>query len=184
MHFSQLTQQRESTRKYLSDKPVEREKIEQIMQACQLAPSACNSQPWSFVVADHPDIKNKLADASYGPLLRFNKFVLQAPVIVAIVAEKPKWIAKVGGNIKNKDFYLIDIGIVAEHFCLQATDLGLGTCMLGWFDEKKTKQILGVPQKKRVILLITLGYPANDKIRKKIRKPMEQLFSYNQYRQE
>lgn len=180
MHFSELTQKRESTRKY-KDQPVEREKIEQIMQACRLAPSACNSQPWSFVVADDPDIKNQLAQASYGPLLRFNKFVLQAPVIVAVVAEKPKWIAKVGGNIKNKDFYLIDIGIVAEHFCLQATDLGLGTCMLGWFDESKTKKIIGVPSGKRVILLITLGYPANDKLRKKIRKPIEQLFSFNQY---
>lgn len=182
MNFSELVNARESTRKYLNQ-PVEREKIEIVMESCRLAPSACNSQPWSFVVVDDPDLKHKVAEASYGPLLRFNKFAPTAPVIVAIVAEKPKWIAKVGGNIKDKDFYLMDIGIVSEHFCLQAAELGLGTCMLGWFDEKKVAKLINVPKDKRILLLITLGYPANEKNRKKIRKSSSELFSYNTYAQ-
>lgn len=180
MDFKDLVLQRESTRIY-SDKPVETEKIELIMEACRMAPSACNSQPWRFVVATDPVIKDQLAMASFGPLLRFNKFVPQAPVITAIVAEKPTFISSVGGLVKDKDFHLMDIGIVAQHFCLQATELGLGSCMLGWFDEAKVKKILKVPDKKRVLLLITLGYPAKDKIRKKIRKPKEEMWTYNSY---
>ncbi|TVQ15042.1 MAG: NAD(P)H nitroreductase [Bacteroidetes bacterium] len=179
MDFKELVVQRESTRKYL-DKPVEQEKIETIMEACRLAPSACNSQPWRFVVAADPQVKDPLAASSYGPLLRFNKFAREAPVIVAIIAEKPNWLARIGGNVKDKDFYLMDIGIVAEHFCLQAADLGLGSCMLGWFDEPAARKILNVPDNKRILLLITLGYPAKEN-RRKIRKSSEELWSMNSY---
>ncbi len=180
MDFNELVVQRESTRKYL-DKPVEQEKIEAIMEACRLAPSACNSQPWRFVVATDPEVRDRLASASYGPLLRFNKFAREAPVIAAIIGEKPNWLSRIGGNVKDKDFYLMDIGIVAQHFCLQATDLGLGSCMLGWFDEPAARKILKVPDNKRILLLITLGYPANEKNRKKIRKSPGELYTLNQY---
>lgn len=180
MQFSQLVLQRESTRRY-DAKPVERDKIMQILEACRMAPSACNAQPWRFIIADDPAIKDELARASYGPLLRFNKFAPQAPVIAAIVGEKPNFLSRIGGNVKDKDFYLMDIGIVAEHFCLQAAELGLGTCMLGWFDEPRARQILKVPDNKRILLLITLGYPAKDGVRKKIRKSIEQLVGWNSY---
>jgi len=180
MDFKILVQHRESTRKY-SDKPIEPEKIKLIMEACRVAPSACNSQPWRFVIATDPAVKDALARASYSSVLRFNKFAIQAPVIAAIIAEKPNWLSRVGGNVKEKDFYLMDIGIVAEHFCLQAADLGLGSCMLGWFDEPEARKILKVPENKRILLLITLGYPAKDKIRKKIRKQPDQLYSFNSY---
>lgn len=151
------------------------------MEACRVAPSACNSQPWRFVIATDPAIKDALARASYSTVLRFNKFALQAPVIAAVIAEKPNWLSRAGGNAKEKDFSQMDIGIVAEHFCLQAADLGLGTCMLGWFDEPQVRKILNVPNDKRILLLITLGYPAKDKLRKKIRKQPEQLYSFNSY---
>ncbi len=180
MDFKELVQQRESTRKY-SDKPVEREKIEQIMEACRLAPSACNSQPWRFVVATDKAVKDELAEACYGPLLRFNKFAREAPVIAAIIGEKPKWLSRIGGNVKDKDFYLMDIGIVAEHFCLQAADLGLGSCMLGWFDEPKARKILKVPESKRILLLITLGYPVKENIRRKIRKTEKEMWTWDVY---
>lgn len=180
MDFKELAIHRESTRKY-SDKPVEQEKLEQIMEACRLAPSACNSQPWKFVIATDKEVRVALARASYGPLMSFNKFAPQAPVMAAIVGEKPNWLSRVGGNVKDKNFYLMDIGIVAEHFCLQAADMGLGTCMLGWFDEEKAKKILHVPENKRILLLITLGYPAKEKTRKKIRKPASEMWVYNRY---
>lgn len=180
MDFSELVKMRESTRRY-SNRPVEREKIVQIIESCRLAPSACNSQPWNFIIADDPAVKDQLARASYGPLMSFNRFVPGAPVIAAIVGERPNWLSRVGGNVKEKDFYLMDIGIVAEHFCLQAAELGLGSCMLGWFDEKSVQKILRVPAKKRVLLLITLGYPEKPSPRKKIRKSMKEILSWNSY---
>ena len=180
MDFKDLVLHRESTRKY-ADKPVDKKLIEQIMEACRMAPSACNSQPWRFVIATDPEIKDELARASHGPLMTFNKFASQAPVIAAIIAEKPNWLSRIGGNVKDKDFYLMDIGIVAEHFCLQAAELGLGSCMIGWFDEPRSRKILNVPENKRVLLLITLGYPAKDKRRKKIRKSNEDLYAFNSY---
>jgi len=180
MDFLKLVNERTSTRVY-SSKPVEAWKIDEILECCRLAPSACNSQPWSFVVVDDERLKNEVAAATIGPLLTFNRFAGGAPVIVAIVMEPAKFIAKVGGMAKNKDYALIDIGIVAEHFCLAATELDLGTCMIGWFDEKKVRQLLHIPKTKRIPLLITLGYADNPKPRTKIRKTMQQIKSVNKY---
>jgi nitroreductase len=180
MHFKELIVLRESCRRY-DPRPVERENIEQIMEACRLAPSACNSQPWSFVIVDDPELKKLVAATTTGKVLQFNRFCFDAPVLVALVAEPPSWLSKIGSSIKDKDFYLMDIGIVAEHFCLQAAELGLGTCMIGWFDEKKAKQLMNIPANKRIPLLISLGYPAHNKNRQKIRKSMDKVFCYNQY---
>jgi nitroreductase len=180
MDFQKLVLHRESTRRY-SARPVEQEKLDHIMEACRMAPSACNSQPWKFVIATDPQVKHALANASYGALSKFNKFVPEAPVIAALIAEKPGWLSGIGGLIKDKSFQLMDIGIVASHFCLQAAELGLGTCMLGWFDEKEARSILKVPANKRIMLLITLGYPANEKNRIKIRKKPDEMWKYNQY---
>ena len=182
MKFNELILKRQSDRKY-TGKPVEHEKLMQCLEAARLAPSASNSQPWTFVAATEKQLVNELAKASVGPLRSFNNFVKQAPVIVAIVMEKPKVITEVGGKIKKKEYPLIDIGIAAEHFCLQATELGLGTCMLGWFDEKKVMELLNVPEDRNVPLLITLGYtPENYKHRKKIRKKPEEVFRFNGYK--
>lgn len=180
MNFPELVNARESCRKY-DPRAVEREDIIRIIEACRLAPSACNSQPWRFIVVDDPAKKMEVARATVGPMLQFNRFCLQAPVMVAIVAEKPTWIAKIGSSIKDKEFYLMDIGIAAEHFCLQAAELGLGTCMIGWFDEPAVRKILQIPDKKRIPLLISLGYPANTKNRMKIRKDQQEILNFNQY---
>ena len=181
MNFLTLIEKRQSDRKYTSQ-TVEREKIERCLEAARLAPSASNSQPWSFIVVDEPDLKKKVAAKSVGPLRSFNNFVSQAPVIVAIVMEKPKVITELGGRIKEKEYPLIDIGIAAEHLCLQATEEGLGSCMLGWFDEKGVKALLNVPEKKSISLLVTLGYtPEGYKHRKKIRKSLEKVVKWNKY---
>ena len=98
------------------------------------------------------------------------------------VMEPPKLITEVGGRIKKKEYPLIDIGIAAAHFCLQATELGLGTCMLGWFDEKAVKELIRVPENKNIPLLITLGYTPDDyKHRKKIRKDFSKVVRKNYY---
>ena len=181
MKFLELVNKRQSDRKYIN-KTVEKEKIERCLEAARLAPSASNSQPWSFIVIDDPILKNKVAGKTFGPAKTFNKFVPQAPVIVVIVMEKPKIITELGGRVKKKEYPLMDIGITAEHFCLQAAEEGLGTCMLGWFDERSVKELLHVPENKTIPLLITLGYTPDDyKNRKKIRKRFDKVVRWNSY---
>lgn len=181
LDFLSLVQKRQSVRKYTA-KPVDRKHVEKCVEAARLAPSACNSQPWTFVIVDDPELKSKVAKETMGVGRIFNKFVPQSEVIVAIVLEKAKWYSDVGGKIKDKEYVLMDIGIAAEHFCLQAEELGLGTCMLGWFNEQEVANLLKIPEPKRIPLLITLGYaPENYKQRKKTRKSLESIMRYNQY---
>ncbi|MFH2143295.1 MAG: nitroreductase family protein [Bacteroidota bacterium] len=181
MSFIELVKSRQSVRKY-SDKTVEKEKIEMCIEAARLAPSACNSQPWTFIVVNDRELSLEIAKATYSPVISFNKFAKQAPVMIVIVIEKPKTITQIGEAVKNREFPLIDIGIAGEHFCLQAHDLGLGTCMIGWFNEKKVKELLNIPEKKRVGFCISLGYQVdNYKFRKKIRKQTDQMCKFNSY---
>ncbi len=181
MNFTELINKRQSDRKY-TDKPVSREIINKCINAGRLAPSASNSQPWTFVVVDDVNLKNKVAKNTVGILRSFNKFVPQAPVIIAIVLEKPKLLTELGGRVKKKEFPLMDIGIAAEHICLQAAEEGVGSCMLGWFDEIAVKALLNVPENKSISLLITLGYTPDDyKHRQKTRKEMSKVVKYNSY---
>jgi len=180
MDFLDLVKKRFSARKYKAA-PVEREKIERCLEAARLAPSASNSQPWHFIVVDDPVLKDQVARQTFSTLLTFNKFVVQAPVLVVIVIEKPTLLAQIGGRVKNKEYPLIDIGIAAEHFCLQATEVGLGTCMLGWFNEKSIKELLHIPKDRTIGLIISVGYPDADAIPSKKRKPVEEVITYNRY---
>lgn len=181
MTFQELINHRQSVRKY-ADMPVEHEKIEKIIEAVQLSPSACNSQPWKIIIVDEPELKNEVAKATFSKTISFNKFAVEAPVIAVLVIEKAKLIAQIGGSIKDMEYPNIDIGIAAAHFCLQAAELGLGTCMIGWFDEKKIRQLLNIPEKRKIGLVITLGYPPEDyKLRKKIRKPLDKICGFNSY---
>lgn len=178
MNFSELIQKRFSARKYL-DKPIEREKLISCLEAARLAPSACNSQPWHFVLVDKPELVEKVATETYNSVIAFNRFVSNAKAIVVIVLEKPKLITQIGGAIKNKEYPLIDIGIAAGHFCLQATEEDLGTCMLGWFNEKAIKKLLNIPSKKTIGLLISVGYPDYKKQPERKRKALEEVVSFN-----
>ena len=163
--------------KYLV-KDVDKALVAKCLEAARLAPSACNSQPWHFIVVDDKDKIREMGEAAAG--LGMNKFAAGVPVMIAVVLEKMNFTAKVGSMLKNKDYCMLDLGIAVEHFCLQAAEEGLGTCILGWFDEKKTARLLGVPKGKRIPLLITLGYP-DCEIRNKIRKPLEEISSWNSY---
>lgn len=181
MSFNDLVKLRQSTRRY-SDKDIEKEKLELCIEAARLAPSASNSQPWKFIIIDDVELKNKVAHQTYDAVLSFNKFVQQAPVIIAIVLEKPKVITRIGATIKKREFPLIDIGIAAEHICLQAAESGLGTCMIGWFNEKKVKKLLKIPDGKRIGLLISMGYPEDGySLREKTRKSRKEVVSNNTY---
>ncbi len=181
MDFSELVKIRQSVRSY-TNQTIEKEKIDQCLEAARLAPSASNSQPWKYIVVDDKDLKNKVALATFDKIIKFNKFALQAPVIIAIVLEKPKLVTQMGIEITKRDWPLMDIGITAEHFCLQAAELGLGTCMIGWFDQKRIQKLLNIPKKKTIGLLITLGYAPDDYLlRKKSRKEKSEVISHNKY---
>ena len=170
---------RQSDRKY-SDRPVEKEKLERIIEAGRMSPSACNAQPWKFIVITQPELVSRVAEAASARLIDMNSFVAQAPVQIIVVREKPNFSSKVGATIKNKDYSLIDIGIASENICLQAKAEGLGSCMIGWFDESILRKILNIPRSKRVELIITIGYSLSEQRQKK-RKPADETVSYNKY---
>jgi len=179
-NFIELVKHRESVRAYNTTE-VSRDSIERCLEAARLAPSACNAQPWKFIVVDDPVLKNALADATQDRLIPMNHFTKQAPVHIVVVREKANLTSNIGQIIKNKEYPLIDIGIAVEHLCLQAVEEGLGTCIIGWFNEKKVKKLLGIPVNKRAELMITLGHPANEKVREKRRKTLEEISVYNKY---
>jgi len=178
--FIEMVKRRQSVRAYKTN-PVNRVSIERCLEAARLAPSACNAQPWKFIVVDDPDLKNVLADATQDRLIPMNHFTKQAPVHIVVVREKANLTSNIGQVIKNKEYPLIDIGIAVGHFCLQAVEEGLGTCIIGWFNEKKVKKLLNIPAHKRAELMITVGYPMTDQIREKKRKKLEEITAYNKY---
>jgi nitroreductase len=180
-NFIEMVKTRQSVRAY-SSKEVNKEAVMRCIEAARFAPSACNAQPWKFIVVDNPELKNAIADAAHDRVLSMNHFTKQAPVHVVVVREKANLTSGIGQVVKNKEYPLIDIGIAVEHFCLQGLEEGLGTCILGWFNEKKVKKLLNIPTNKRVELIITVGYPASDEIREKRRKPVEEICVFNTYR--
>jgi len=178
--FLSLASQRQSDRAFDADRPVEKEKLERMLEAGRLAPSACNSQPWHFIVVDDPELKNKVADATSGKVVGFNHFTKQAPVHILIVEEKVNFTSAFGSFVKDKKFAHMDIGIAAAHICLAAEDEGLGTCIVGWFNESKVRKLLNIPSGKRVLLDIIVGYFTQPD-RPKIRKEKDKVITFNSY---
>ncbi|MDR1516805.1 MAG: nitroreductase family protein [Dysgonamonadaceae bacterium] len=179
--FLKLVSGRQSDRSFDPCHPVEKEKIERIVEAVRLAPSACNSQPWHLIVVDEPELKNKVADTTSSRVLGMNHFTKQAPVHIVLVEEKVNFSSGVGGWIKKKDYAQLDLGIAAAHIALAAHAEGLGSCIVGWFDEKKMRQLLNIPESKRVWLDIVIGY-GTQALRTKKRKSREEIVSFNNYK--
>ena len=177
MSFLNLVSKRQSVRSYKQD-PVSHEIIDRCIDAARLAPSACNSQPWSFIVIDNPAIKQKVAGAIFGGLYSMCSFAESAPVLIVVITEKSKLSAAIGGHIKGTKYNLIDIGIACEHLVLQAVEEGLGTCWLGWFNEKKVKKELNLPKSTKIDVIISMGYPLNGTIKDKQRKSIDEIRRY------
>jgi len=182
MAFLELINTRQSVRKY-SLKPVEPEKLQRCLEAARMAPSASNSQPWRFIVVQEEPLRTEVAKATFSGAVKFNKFTMQAPALVVMLLEKPRMLNRIAMLLKKKEWKLIDIGIAAEHLCLQAAEDGLGTCMMGWFNEHEIKKALNIPSDKTVGLVISLGYAEEGyPLRKKIRKPVEEVVSYETFK--
>ena len=173
MDFTTLTATRQSTRAYDSTRPVESEKLTAILEIARLSPSACNGQPYHITVC-RGNAAAKVARAVQG--MGMNKFASDAPILL-VISEKPYVAtAALGAKAKDIDYRSIDMGILAAHITLAATEQGLGTCILGWLDSDKIKDICRVDGD--VKMVITLGYPKEgDKIREKKRKDLSELVS-------
>ncbi len=178
MRFLELAARRRSVRKY-SSRPVPREVIERCLEAARLSPSACNSQPWTFIIVDGEKTRGELARAAFSGVYSMNAFAGKAPVLVAVVTEKSGYAARLGGYLRGTQYSLLDVGIAVEHFVLQAAEDGVGTCWLGWFNEKAVKELLGIPAAKKVDVLVSMGYPETEKEVEKQRKPPAQMSRFH-----
>lgn len=171
MNFIEIAEQRQSCRKYNPAREVEKEKIDSILRAAQLSPSACNCQPYHITVCRGENAK---AVAKTTMQMGLNGFAPDAPVIL-VISEKPySKMAAVGAKLKHNDYRSIDIGILSAYITAEATVQGLGTCIIGWLDDEPIRKICGLDGTVR--LVITVGYPADDdKLRRKKRKELDEL---------
>jgi nitroreductase len=173
--FIDRVRKRRSVRRYRPD-DVPRELIERCLEAVRHAPTACNTQSWKFVIVEGK-LKERLVVEGLGGLVVPNRFAAEAPVIVVIAADLDFMAHRVGGKIKGIDYHLIDAGIAGEHFVLQAAELGLGTCWIGWFDQKAVKRTLSLPAGWAVCAMLTLGFPSEPPAEKK-RKTLEEISEF------
>lgn len=175
MNFTEIAQARQSCRSYDPCRMVEKEKIDAVLNAARLAPSACNGQPYHFTVLQGP-VAREAALLTQG-MGGMNKFAVDAPVLIVISEMPYVKTAAFGAKAKNNDYRSMDIGIAAAYLTAEAAAQGLGTCILGWFDDEKLRQLCGIGYPIR--LVITLGYPGEkDQPRVKKRKDMEALVTW------
>ena len=170
MNFLEIAQARQSCRSYDASRPVEREKLDAVLEAARLAPSACNAQPYCFTVC-RGDAAKAAAKACQG--MGMNKFASQAPILIILSEQPYSKSAAMGAKVKNNDYRSIDIGIAAAYLTAEAAAQGLGTCILGWIDDAKLRHICGLSQPVR--LVITVGYPKDETLRQKKRKELSAL---------
>ena len=175
MEFKDVISKRKSVRSY-SDKEIEEEKIIKIFEDAQLAPSWANKQCWNYILVKD---KEKIKQLSSGLI---NSWMKHAKAIIVACGDPKK-----SGSRNGMDYYLVDVAISMEHLVLAATDLGLGTCWIGGFNEAKVKKILNIPEKIKVVALTPIGYPTKENIRNKVamkligsnkRKKMEKIIHY------
>lgn len=174
-----IIKERFSVRSY-EDRPIEDEKLSMILEAARLAPSASNSQPWHFyIVKDKEKIKALSEKMPLGTNLVINSFIAQAPIVIVATAGPINLLQKIVAFIINKRWYYIDVAIALEHMVLTAWELGIGSCWIGWFDEKKVKKLLDIPKNEEIIDLLTLGYPKEKRLPfPKHRKGIEEIVRY------
>ena len=173
MNFNEIAKNRQSCRAYDPDRAVEQEKLDRILESACLSPSACNGQPYHITVCKGEAAK-KTAKATQG--MGMNKFASDAPIML-VISEKPYVkTAAFGARVKGNDYRSIDIGILAAYITAEATSQGLGTCILGWFDDKEIREICSLDGAAR--LVVALGYAKEgDKLREKKRKDTNELVS-------
>ena len=173
MTFDDILNNRRSVRAF-ADRPVSREDIVAIGEAARVAPSACNSQTWRFVAVTDRDRIDRLCNEAMRPVIP-NRWLSQAPLVIAGCSKLDIVANRIGKGVTGIEYFQIDLGIAMEHMVLKATELGLGTCWIGWFKESRVKQILEIPTHVRVMALLAVGYPADGPIPERSRKPLDKI---------
>lgn len=176
MNFLEIAENRQSCRNFDGERPVEAEKLQAVLEAARLSPSACNGQPYHFTVCQGAAAK-EAAKATQG--MGMNQFADDAAVMI-VVSEKPYCrSAGLGAKVKGNDYRSIDIGIAAAYLTAEAQAQGLSTCILGWLDDQKLRKLCDLDGAVR--LVIALGYAKEgDPLRKKKRKSAEEMITWKE----
>jgi nitroreductase len=172
MSFIDLVRNRRSVRSFTSE-PVSRELIDRCLEAARHAPSACHRQEWRFFVAEG-QLKDRIVAECLGDPPVPNHWASEAPVIVVLATARDMITHRIGAGIRGIRYDLVDAGIAGEHFVLQATELGLGTCWIGWFRKARLRKILKLPRGWDVPALIAVGHPRSQQTPIE-RRPMEEI---------
>ena len=174
--FIELMNRRQSCRDY-DGTPVVKEDIDKCLEAARLAPSACNSQPWRFVVVTNPELRTKLV--AHFQTFNANGWAAKAPVLIAVCEEEsPRVMRGVFERWGCKRFAEGDVGAAAAMITLEAAELGLGSCLMGMFENEEVKKLLNVPAGETVRVIIALGYPTDPTVKPKNRKALPELARY------
>lgn len=176
--LQKIIRRRRSIRRFAAT-PVEREKVLACLEAARLAPSAHNAQPWRFLVVDDPDLKARVAAAAFAGIFSSCKFAAAAPVIVVMLVVPDAVTNIIGTRLRKTPFHWIDMGIAGEHIVLQAEELGLATCWIGWFNEKRLRKALKIPRKYRVAALMPIGYAEKRPTGSPRKKSLEEIAWFN-----
>ena len=174
--YFDLVRRRESCRNFNPDRAVEKEKLQKCAEAAWLAPSACNGQPWRYLIVTNKELCEQLKPL----MMEFgqNKFLSNCPAFAVVLEENTVMKVSLSEKFKDQNFAPIDVGLSCSQFCYAATEQGLSTCIIGWHNEPKIRALFGLNKSTRVRLVIAVGYAANDAIREKKRKPIEDVIKF------
>ncbi|NCA92136.1 nitroreductase [bacterium] len=173
--FMELCLCRQSCRDF-AEKAVEHEKLLSCVEAARLAPSACNSQPWSFYVVESPELVAEVAKSA--GIMGRNGFAMGAKAFFVVIEEYAQLMPAIRGLIESQYFAASDIGGAVTYICLEAAAQGLGTCIMGIFDREKISNLLSIPKEKRIRCIIATGYASDAKIREKSRKELSEIAKF------
>jgi nitroreductase len=151
-----------------------------ILEAARLAPSACNKQPWRFAVIRDADSRRRIVEEGFLPGINMD-WALDAPVHIAVGMETSFITHRLGPSISGVDYPWVDIGIAGEHLVLAATELGLGTCWIGWIKPRAVARIVGWPRSVKPVVVIAVGYPRDRDamvLPDARRKPLDELVKW------
>ena len=176
--FQRILGGRRSIRRYL-ETPVEPEKLRACLEAARVAPSAHNVQPWRFIVVDEPGLKDRLAAAAFSGIYSGSKFAARAPVLLVLLAKPGGAAVRAGSKLLGVPFHFLDMGIAGEHVVLQAEELGLATCWMGWFDHRRVRKALAIPRGFKIVALMPLGYAEKRPVREPPRRTLEEIVTFN-----
>jgi len=173
----EIIQKRHSVRNF-KDTSVDKNTLISIVEAAQPAPSACNAQPWRFVAVTDTTLLKEIVTKGLGGVVP-NKWAISAPVIIIGCAKLNLLTHHIGESVKGIHYHQIDLGIAMEHMVLRATELGLGTCWIGWFKEKNIKKLLDLPKGWKIISLLALGYPFEEVTSSTPRLNLDEILYFN-----